>query len=256
MMRMLRLVTSWSNAGVGGMDLTITRKFQKKSDPQNVTTFLALSRVYVTGDFSRRGYGRDRNSGGGGFSVSQFCVKLRGMPWSATKDDIADFLERCNIVGGHRGIILMTDDRGRPSGDAYVEVESSDDVDMALKMHKRDMGSRYVEVFEANPLDVDKAKNREDGGGGGSRGGRSSDGFTVQLRGLPYKASVREISDWLSEAAYPDEVNIIMDRTGRPSGQADAIFSSERDARRVVSIMHKRDMGPRYVECYYDEDMD
>jgi len=208
------------------------------------------------GDFSRRGYGRDRNSGGGGFSVSQFCVKLRGMPWSATKDDIADFLERCNIVGGHRGIILMTDDRGRPSGDAYVEVETSDDVDMALKMHKRDMGSRYVEVFEANPLDVDKAKGREDSdGGGGSRGGRS-DGFTVQLRGLPYKASVREISDWLSEAAYPEEVIIIMDRTGRPSGQADAIFSSERDARRVVSIMHKRDMGPRYVECYYDEDMD
>ena len=67
-------------------------------------------------------------------------------------------------------------------------------------------------MFEANPLDVDKAKNRENGGGGGSRGGRSSDGFTVQLRGLPYKASVREISDWLSEAAYPDEVNIIMDR--------------------------------------------
>ena len=67
-------------------------------------------------------------------------------------------------------------------------------------------------MFEANPLDVDKAKGREySDGGGGSRGGRS-DGFTVQLRGLPYKASVREISDWLSEAAYPEDVIIIMDR--------------------------------------------
>ena len=95
-------------------------------------------------------------------------------------------------------------------------------------------------------------------------------GHTVQLRGLPYKASEREIADWLSEAADPEDVIIIMDRlvliiiiiviisiiirTGRPSGQADAIFSSERDARRVVNIMHKRDMGPRYIECFYEGD--
>ena len=39
---------------------------------------------------------------------------------------------------------MTTDDRGRPSGDAYVEVESMDDVDAALKMNKRDMGSRWV----------------------------------------------------------------------------------------------------------------
>ena len=60
------------------------------------------------------------------------------------QDDIADFLDRVNIVGGHRGIIITTDDRGRPSGDAYVEVESVDDVDLALKMNRRDMGSRWV----------------------------------------------------------------------------------------------------------------
>ena len=32
------------------------------------------------------------------------------------------------------------------------------------------------------------------------------------MRGLPYRASEREIADWLSEAADPDEVIIIMDR--------------------------------------------
>ena len=73
---------------------------------------------------------------------------------------------------------------------------------------------RYVEVFEANPLDVEKAKDREEGGGGGGGGGRRMDdgGHTVQLRGLPYKASEREIADWLSEAADPEDVIIIMDR--------------------------------------------
>ena len=60
------------------------------------------------------------------------------------QDDVADFLDRVNILGGHRGIILTTDDRGRPSGDAYVEVETIDDVDLAIKMNRRDMGSRWV----------------------------------------------------------------------------------------------------------------
>ena len=115
---------------------------------------------------------------------------------------------------------------------------------------------RYVEVFEANPLDVERAKDQEEGGGRGGGGrdrGRRS-GHTVQLRGLPFRASEREIADWLSEAADPDEVIIVMDRlvrvimmdigvynnplyfrTGRPSGQADAIFRDERDARYALN---------------------
>ena len=46
-------------------------------------------------DRDARGSGRNRGGGGGGYSggggargggsVSQFCVKLRGLPWSATK---------------------------------------------------------------------------------------------------------------------------------------------------------------------------
>ena len=67
-------------------------------------------------------------------------------------------------------------------------------------------------MFEANPLDVEKARDKEEGGGGGG-GRRSGDGFTVQLRGLPYRATVREIADWLSEAADPEDVIIIMDRS-------------------------------------------
>jgi len=206
------------------------------------------------GGFGGGGGGGGAGGAGGfgrtGESVSQFCVKLRGLPWSATKEDIEEFLDRARILGGHRGIFITTDDRGRPSGDAYVEVETSEDLDQALKMHKRDMGSRYVEVFEANPLDVEKAK---DGGGRGRRE-RRTQGYVVQLRGLPYRASEREIAEWLSEAAEPDDVIITMDRTNRPSGQAEAIYASASQARRAAEVMHKRDLGSRYIECFFDED--
>ena len=65
-----------------------------------------------------------------------------------SQEDIQDFLARTRILGGSRGIFITTDDRGRPSGDAYVEVETCDDLEQALKMHKRDMGSRLVEGLE------------------------------------------------------------------------------------------------------------
>jgi len=189
---------------------------------------------------------------------SEYCVKLRGLPWEATTSDIMDFFHRCNIEGGSRGIHITMDDRGRASGDAFVELETSEDMDEALKMHKRDMGSRYIEVFEANPLDVNRSR---DGGGRGGGYGRDerrgrARGYTVTLRGLPYRSSEREIADWLSEAADPLEVIIEMDRTGRPSGQAEAVFASHRDAKRVVDQMHKRDLGHRYIECLYDDDRD
>jgi len=222
---------------------------------------------------------RDEGAGGGGGGrgggasrgrVSEFCVRLRGLPWESTKDDIADFLHKCRIVGGQRGITIMEDDRGRAAGDAYVELETLDDQDDALRMHKRDMGTRYIEVFEATSRDVERAKmSMERGGGGGSsyggydRGGygdrdrrsppRRNRGPTVHLRGLPYRATEREIADWLTEAADPVEVIINMGRDGRPDGSANAVFETARDAKRVVQELHRKDMGSRYIECFYDE---
>ena len=32
----------------------------------------------------------------------------------------------------------------RAAGDAYVELETADDLEDALRMHRRDMGSRYT----------------------------------------------------------------------------------------------------------------
>ena len=120
--------------------------------------------------------GRGGRGGASRGHVSEFCVRLRGLPWESTKvctiitatsiiitttifqEDIADFLHKCRIIGGLRGITIMEDDRGRfdtftkrvlnhniflrAAGDAYVELETADDLDDALRMHKRDMGTR------------------------------------------------------------------------------------------------------------------
>jgi hypothetical protein len=52
---------------------------------------------------------------------------------------------------------------------------------------------RYVEVFEASPVDVARAKEQEEGGGASRRSGgsvarrRGNGGSVVSLRGLPYR---------------------------------------------------------------------
>jgi hypothetical protein len=49
---------------------------------------------------------------------------------------------------------------------------------------------RYVEVFEASPVDVARAKEQEKGGrrsGGSVARRRGNGGSVVSLRGLPYR---------------------------------------------------------------------
>ena len=75
----------------------------------------------------------------------RFIIRVRGLPWSATADEIAEFFCNCNIKEGAAGIHLTTNRDGRPSGDAYIELESNDDAQEALKKDRATMGKRYLE---------------------------------------------------------------------------------------------------------------
>ena len=102
---------------------------------------------------------------GGGDHDEGFIVRIRGLPWSASHDEVANFLEsqllNCppfpkmnafgitiadvNIMGGKSGIHLTYTKDGRPSGEAYIELASEDDVEKALGKDKHHMGRRYIE---------------------------------------------------------------------------------------------------------------
>ena len=79
------------------------------------------------------------------------------------------------------------------------------------------LSSFLVQLLTLVAEGVEKAKDRERGGGRGRRE-RRSQGYAVQLRGLPYRATEREIAEWLSEAAEPDDVIITMDRSDWETG--------------------------------------
>ena len=74
-----------------------------------------------------------------------FVVKLRGLPWSATADDIQKFFRDCRIKGGKSGVHMTTSREGRPSGEAFVEFEDEEDVEKACEHDRDHMGNRYIE---------------------------------------------------------------------------------------------------------------
>lgn len=92
----------------------------------------------VGGDGS--GGGNNDNSSGPKY------IRLRGLPWSATHKEILTFLKNVNVVNGSKGIHLITSRwDGKNTGEAYVEVQSQDDVEEARKLNKGLMGHRYIE---------------------------------------------------------------------------------------------------------------
>lgn len=106
-------------------------------------------------------------------------VRLRGLPFSCTHDDISSFFKGMTIVPN--GIALLADHMGRASGEAYVQFGSQAIADLALQKHKERMGTRYVEIFKSSMMEAENAiaiQGRYDvpGGGGMSagRGGRPS----------------------------------------------------------------------------------
>jgi hypothetical protein len=72
------------------------------------------------------------------FQFGECWVKLRGLPYSITKKDVADFLLRASVIPV--GIFLS-------EGIGYVELHSMAHVEAVLLLHKQKIGHRWVEVF-------------------------------------------------------------------------------------------------------------
>ncbi|XP_042321110.1 epithelial splicing regulatory protein 1 isoform X2 [Sceloporus undulatus] len=79
------------------------------------------------------------------------CIRLRGLPYAATIEDILGFLGEFSTDIRTHGVHMVLNHQGRPSGDAFIQMKSSDRAFMAAqKCHKKTMKDRYVEVFQCS----------------------------------------------------------------------------------------------------------
>lgn len=93
------------------------------------------------------------------------------LPFSADEDQVRElFAQKGRAV---KEVKLITDrDTGRPRGFGFVEMETQDDADSAI----RDLNGQ---PFGGRPLTVNEARERQGGfgGGGGGGGGRGRGGY-------------------------------------------------------------------------------
>ena len=85
-------------------------------------------------------------SGPVGAAAKAGTVRMRGLPFRATVDDVLRFFTGFHVMPA--GIVLGQRD-GRPSGEAWVTFASPNEAQRALSMNHKNIGSRYVELFMA-----------------------------------------------------------------------------------------------------------
>ena len=102
-------------------------------------------------------------------NAGSYIVKCRGLPWSTTPEELKDFFGACQLKTGENNLTLIShvvgcvqnlscladsveDDihivlsrEGRPSGEAFVELASEEDLEEAVKCDRKHIGKRYVE---------------------------------------------------------------------------------------------------------------
>jgi len=107
-----------------------------------------------------RGAGAPARRTGGGIQVGEHTgyLRMRGLPFSSTKEDIAIFFKEHKSIGD--SIVLTYRSDGRATGEGYIAFETPDDAKEAMSLHRNTMGSRYIELFISNKEEHGRAMTR------------------------------------------------------------------------------------------------
>jgi heterogeneous nuclear ribonucleoprotein F/H len=88
----------------------------------------------------------------GNLPQNRFVVRVRGLPFSVNENMIADFFHDVSIP--REGVHMVLNLQERPTGEAFVEVETEEDVQQALNHNGCALLHRYIEVFRSSIADM------------------------------------------------------------------------------------------------------
>ncbi|XP_041930860.1 heterogeneous nuclear ribonucleoprotein H-like isoform X3 [Alosa sapidissima] len=174
-----------------------------------------------------------------------YVVRVRGLPWSCSVDEVQRFFSECKIANNGSNIHFTYTREGRPSGEAFVEFDSEEDLKIAVKKDRETMGHRYVEVFKSNNVEMDWVLKHT----GPNCPETAGDGL-VRLRGLPFGCSKEEIVQFFAGLEIvPNGITLPVDFQGRSTGEAFVQFASQDIAEKALK-KHKERIGHRYIEIF------
>uniref|UniRef100_A0A8C2ZW87 G-rich RNA sequence binding factor 1 n=1 Tax=Cyclopterus lumpus TaxID=8103 RepID=A0A8C2ZW87_CYCLU len=171
-----------------------------------------------------------------------YIMQVKGLPWSCSAQELLQFFSECRIRDGVKGIHLTVDRMGRPSGQAFIEMEHEEDVGKALEKHRQYLGPRYVEVYEVTNTDAEALLKKA--------GQDPAESDVVRLRGLPFSCTDQDIVMFFSGLDIVENgITVVLDRKARHSGEAFVQFSSHEAAAEALQ-RHREVIGNRYIEVF------
>lgn len=168
-----------------------------------------------------------------------FAVRLRGLPWNTTVDDVGLFIMGSKL--SEERVIFVHN----AAGDAFARMTSETETSSAVNKNGARMGpgQKMVEVYESSGEEADAWATRCATRPTGSYRG------VVKLKGLPYSATEADVvaffGGFLEEAS---RVHILLSPDGRASGEAYAEFESLRRARDAIARFDRRELGGRWID--------
>lgn len=72
---------------------------------------------------------------------SGHTIRIRGLPFDVTKQEISDFFVDINISNGLHGIRFDTDNRGQ----ALIRFKTDQDYQRSFSFHNKYLGDRFIE---------------------------------------------------------------------------------------------------------------
>jgi len=105
------------------------------------------------------GGGGPRGAPAGQLSEHTGILRLRGLPFSASKADVLHFFDGYEIVEDSIEFVVRAD--GRVTGESYVQFTSPDAAKAAMARDRNVIGSRYVELFISTPDEYQRVTGRQ-----------------------------------------------------------------------------------------------
>jgi len=174
---------------------------------------------------------------------------MRGLPYSASDEQIADFFSGLRIAPN--GVSIGRDAGGRPSGEAHVEFCSDNDAQAAMAFNRQRMsapggGSRYIELFRTKQLSSG-ARGRSAAAGDAAVAASGGGADSLRLRGMPFHSTEADVSSFFK--GYSIAAGGI--KLGPQGGHGHVRFASVEEARRALVSLNHSYMGNRYIELFW-----
>lgn len=194
------------------------------------------------------------------------ALKIKGLPYSATYEEISDFFDGMGYV--FKSVVIGLGRDSRPNGFAAILFESEGDAEAAMtKQNGQYIGNRYVDLTQITYGDYSRFNGPPAGNYGGQPGSYvklskyvnpENQDKCILMRGCPYKIEPKDVVTFFDGFGTINEDDVFIEESnGRRTGSVLVIFENLELAQDAKAAMNKKTIGDesRYVELHDCNDL-